>query len=465
MSPRVRAIVVFLLVVVAAGAGLYVWQREVRRREAEAVSIRQEVLGRGTIIGTVNATGNLDPQQQANLYFDTAAPQPVAAVYVEMGQVVTAGMVLARLQDSDLALSVTEAEQALRSAELRLRTLQAPPRAEDVALAEANLRVAKNQQYAASLGKTPQEVEIARLNLVMAQTALSSTYAAMARLESQGKYSEKQALQAQADRQVEDARIAELRYQQAQEPTPYGPVAAAQAAVEQAQAALDRLKRGPSEEDVAIARRQISQARAALEIARHGAAGTTVTAPFEGVVAAVNIRAGEPAVAARPAIVLVDLQRYYLDVLVDEVDVARVAVGQPVTVTLDALPDVALTAAVEKIAPVASVNAGIVSYPVRLSLVPPGGATGRVRAGMTATAAIVVTEARDVVLVPNWAIRRDRDTGRAYVGVLADGVLRDVAVELGLHDDAYSEARSGVQAGDVVGVATARPAFSLFGTR
>jgi HlyD family secretion protein len=162
-----------------------------------------------------------------------------------------------------------------------------------------------------------------------------------------------------------------------------------------------------------------------------------------------------------PALALVDLSRFFLDVQVDEVDVAIVAAGQAVSVTLDALPDLVLPATVERIAPAAQVNAGVVSYPVRLSL---AGAAETLRAGMTATAAIVVAEARGVVLVPNWAVRRDRDTGQAFVGLLRAGAIADVPVVLGLRDEEYSEVLDGLAAGDIVAVSDQREQlFSLFG--
>ena len=82
---------------------------------------------------------------------------------------------------------------------------------------------------------------------------------------------------------------------------------------------------------------------------------------------------------------------------------------------------------------------------------------------MTATAAIVVDEVRNVVLVPNWAIRRDRNTGQTYVGLLRSGVIEEVSITLGERDDEYSEVRAGVQPGDVVAVSDAREQISLFG--
>jgi HlyD family secretion protein len=147
--------------------------------------------------------------------------------------------------------------------------------------------------------------------------------------------------------------------------------------------------------------------------------------------------------------VLADVNAFFLDVGVDEVDVARVAEGQAVTVTLDALPNALLTGKVEKIALLATNNAsGVVSYSVRVLLDP---------------AEIAVAEARDVVLVPNWAIRRDRESGLTYVGILRNGVLGEVEVKLGLHNETYSEVTSGLAENDVVAVDTTREQIRLLG--
>jgi HlyD family secretion protein len=444
----------------AAGAAFYYWQQQELARRAAAVAVRQEVVQRGAILSTVSATGHLAAQSEVNLYFAGGAPLPVVELTVALGDRVRQGDVLARLENAELRLAVAEAEQSLEIARLRLALLQAPPRPEDLAVAEANLRLARNQVYAASLGQSPEAIEIARLNLILAQNALNQTYAAMERLVEQGRWAEKNALQAQADQQVEAAQIADLRYHAAQEKPGAGETASALAAVEQAQVALQRLQDGPGAEDVEIANLQISQAESALEIARLNLADALLVAPFDGVVSAVNLRLGEPAPAALPAVALADLSRFFLDVQVDEVDVASVAVGQPVSVTLDALPDLVLPAAIERIAPAAQANAGVVSYPVRLAL---SGAADALRGGMTATAAIVVAEVRDVVLVPNWAVRRDRDTGQAFVGVLRAGAIEDVPVVLGLRDEEYSQVLEGLAAGDIVAVSDQREQFSLFG--
>ena len=460
MFSRRNGLVLLVLVTLLAAAGLYVRQQQLTVLAANAAAIRQAAVGRGTIISTVNATGYLAPYEQINLSFATANPQPVVELNAVLGEAVAAGQVLARLDDRELALAVLEAEQAVQAAELRLAALTAPARTADIAVAEANVRVARSQVYAASQGPSAEAVEIARLNLVIAQNALNQTHALMDSLVEQGRYAEKQALERQEARQVEEARIADLRYQQAQQDPAFGPIASAQAGVEQAEAALQRLQRGPSAEDVRIAELEISQAQAALASARYNLQGAVLLAPYAGVVAVVNLQLGEAASNAVPAIVLADTSRFFLDVSVDEVDVALVDAAQAVTVTLDALPNVTLAAVVDRIAPSATINAGVVSYAVRLAL-DPGQAA--LRGGMTATAAIVVDEVRDVVVVPNWAIRRDRETGAAFASVLRAGEIVEVPVELGLRDELVSQVLGGLEAGEVVAVQTTRETFSLFG--
>lgn len=456
-----RNILIGLVVLgLAAGGAYYGWQQQQAAEAARLAAIRQTVAETGDIFATVSATGNLAPQAQVNLFFAATTPALITNVNVVLGQAVKPGEVLATLETAELELGVAQAQQALESAQLTLEQLTAPARPEDLAVAEANVKVAQARVYQASQGSSETDEQIAFLNLRLAQNALDQTYALMEQLEAQGRWDQKNALQSQADQQVQAAKIANLRYQATQNPENFGPVASALAGVEQAQVALDLLTAGPSAEDVEIAELRVSQAEAALQVAQNNLAEAQIVAPFAGVVAAVNIRAGEPASSALPAIVLADVSHFYLDVAVDEVDVARVAVGQLVTVTLDALPNALLAATVEKIAPTATNTQGVVSYLVRLVL---ADSNAPLRGGMTATGAIVVAEARAVVLVPNWAIRRDRPSGAAFVGLLRNGAIEEVPVTLGLRDDVYSEIVSGISAGDVIAVDTTREQFRLLG--
>ena len=185
-------------------------------------------------------------------------------------------------------------------------------------------------------------------------------------------------------------------------------------------------------------------------------------APIDGTVANILIEAGEQATPGAPAIVLVNEDAYHIEVSVDEIDIDEIAVGQEVEVTLDALDDTVVLGQVADIAPIAAEGGlGVVTYQVTINI-DPGDVD--LRPGMTANASIVVREVEEVLIVPNWAIRLDRDSGNAFVKRLrGDGSVEEVVVETGLRNEQVSEVVGGLNEGDVVVVTDEREGFNFFG--
>jgi HlyD family secretion protein len=147
---------------------------------------------------------------------------------------------------------------------------------------------------------------------------------------------------------------------------------------------------------------------------------------------------------------------------VDEIDIDQIVVGQEVDITLDALPDTAVQGVISEIAPTSANTGGVVTYLVTINIQPPDGIM--LRAGMSANASIVVQEIEDVVVVPNWAVRLNRETGEALVNVRqADGAINEVVVEVGLRNEVSSEVVQGLNPGDVVVVTNEREGFTIFG--
>jgi HlyD family secretion protein len=249
-----------------------------------------------------------------------------------------------------------------------------------------------------------------------------------------------------------DIQIAEANYRLATAGPTEAQKAAALAQVAQAQAQLDRLKAGASAEEIAIAEAQVRQAEVQVAQARLALENTRLLAPVGGVVVSVNIKVGEFPSAARPAVILNDDSRFHIDVNVDEIDVRSVAVGQPVTVTLDALPDARLTGRVTYVAPAATQEMGVVSYLVTVVLDP---TTEPLRAGMSATASITVAEKRDALVVPNRAIQIDRATGKAYVEKVVNGMPTRTEIRLGMRNETQSQVLEGLQEGDVIAIRNA----------
>ena len=105
--------------------------------------MRSAVVGRGTLLVAVSASGNIEPRARVSLAFET--PGWVDEVLVDVGDPVEAGDVLARLDTRQLALQVRQAQAALALAEAQLAQIQAGAHPDEVAAGEANLRATQAQ--------------------------------------------------------------------------------------------------------------------------------------------------------------------------------------------------------------------------------------------------------------------------------------------------------------------------------
>ncbi|MBC7224575.1 MAG: efflux RND transporter periplasmic adaptor subunit, partial [Anaerolineae bacterium] len=111
------------------------------------------------------------------------------------------------------------------------------------------------------------------------------------------------------------------------------------------------------------------QAKAALEAAKAALAQADLRSPIRGTVTAVTVRRGEFVLAGTPVITVGDLSHLRVETTdLNEVDVARVRVGQEVTLTFDALPGQAFRGRVTRIAPMASGQGGGTNYTVTIEL-------------------------------------------------------------------------------------------------
>jgi multidrug efflux pump subunit AcrA (membrane-fusion protein) len=173
-------------------------------------------------------------------------------------------------------------------------------------------------------------------------------------------------------------------------------------------------------------------------------------APFGGIVAQLNVTPGEIMATGLPAITLIDTSRFRIRVSVDEIDVGLLAQRQTAEVTLDALPGAGIVGTVERIAPAATIQGGVVNYHVIIGLAP---TDVPIRADMTANATIVVESLTDVLMIPTWVVRVDRSTGQTYVHrhVLDGGDdVERVDVALGVRHEGFAQVLGGLSEGDVV---------------
>jgi HlyD family secretion protein len=460
------------VLVIAAVVGVVIWQTQSASQADQ--DVRTTVVERGDMLVAVTASGNIEPEARSVLSFEASGR--VAEVPVEMGDVVEAGDVVAQLDTERLTLQLAQAQGALASAEAQLADLENGPRPEEVASAEANLRAAQAQVSASAAnrdqvtgGTSAAQIAAAEADLAAAinqqrqaeeahertmkcftvtppggeeQTVCPAlgTYEEQARYNLQAANENLEAARLRVEELKAGAEEAEVRSAQAN-------VGAAAAQRDASQAQLDLLEASPTAEQLSAAQAQVAQARVSLEQAELALERATLRAPFDGRVARVTVAAGEIVAPGTPAVVLVDPSQFHLTVSVDEIDVGRLAEGQTARVTLDALPQAQLEGMVTGIAPAAELEGGVVYYDVRIDLEP---ADVPVRADMTANATLVVEELTDVLRIPTWVVRVDRETGQTYVERRTLEGMERVDVELGVRYDGMARVLSGLEQGDVL---------------
>lgn len=451
---------------------------------------------RGTLIASVSASGTIEAERRMALTFKT--PGRVAEIYVETGDQVSAGDPLVQLDTEELELQVAQAQAGLTIAEAQLAQLEAGALDEDLAAAEAGYESAQAQLEKLRAGPEDAEVEAARANVESAQRNLSKVLSGPTQFEkdrtkrdldqaknqlysaqsqrdaacgqslssAQCDQAEAQVLIAQVSvdqaaavleelkTQPDAAAVASARAQYAQAQAQLrqlvngaseAELASAQAQVSQAKAQLEKLKVGARNEERAVSQAQIEQARVGLRQAELALKNATLTAPIDGTVAQVGTTEGELISQSQPAVVLINMSGFKIDLAIDETDIGKIKTGQPVTISLDAFPDEELTGEVMEVSPAGTATQGIVTYSVTVR---PDPTDVEVKPGMTAGVDIVVAEKENVLLVPNRAIRTEQ--GKRVVVVPSGEGTRTVEVEIGLRNEQVVEITSGLSEGDRV---------------
>lgn len=227
-----------------------------------------------------------------------------------------------------------------------------------------------------------------------------------------------------------------------------GAVAAQAGNLEAARARLEQLTADATTSDLARAEARVAQAQAQLDQAQIQVDDATLRAPFDGVVATVNVAPGE-SVGAQAPLVLIDVSRFLVKVTVDEVDISKVAVGQPVEVLIDALGET-LPGSVTRLEPLPQTDSAVTAYLVTVEVDPTGSA---LKPGMTASATIVADKRVDAVNVPAAAVRTEN--GASFVSVVnttADGerTVEEREVTVGLRAGEQIEVLDGLAQGEQV---------------
>lgn len=202
-----------------------------------------------------------------------------------------------------------------------------------------------------------------------------------------------------------------------------------------------------AEANIASQQAQIKQAEANVRKYQAQLAKTVIRSPINGIITKQDAQVGEIVSANMVIISVISETRFEIKANVPEVDIAKIKIGNPAHLTLDAYGrDVIFEARVTKIDPAATIIEGVTTYKITLEF---DIEDKRIRSSMTANLDISSDRRENVISIPQRSIVRRN--GNKFVRILDGEILREEAVEIGLRgSDGNIEIISGINAGDKV---------------
>jgi HlyD family secretion protein len=369
--------------------------------------------------------GQVAPLQESILSLPQSGT--VTAVYVNEGQRVTPGELLAKLDDStfraQLAANVAAVSQS--QAQLRSSSLTTPITAQTVSSAVVNAE---------------QTLAQAQNTLIAAQSAYNTAHTAYVsdqQLEKQGYL---------ASQSLDSARTQYVTTQQQ--------LNSARAGIQAAQASLDAAKRntgqtGIQEEDVKLKQAQLESAEANVKLLQTQIEQTTLTAPYGGVITQRLLDPGAFASPNQPILRISQIDWVWVNANVPDDSLGYVRRGTPVTFTTPSLPGRTFNGSVFDVN--ATPTTGTLSYRARLRQANAGDA---LRGGMLVSVRVRKDFQKDAFVVPRTAVFTT-DSGSSIFTV-EDGKAKQIPVRVGLQTDTQTQiSGSGIAAGTTV--ITTRP--------
>ena len=444
------------LFMVAVGVGGFLMARAQPQLLPESTPLQvvseQTTTALGTLEDTLNSTGTLAASSEKTLTFSTSAP--VTGVYVSVGDVVHAGDVLADINSTEIDAQVRDAELSLKSAQASLDALEAPLSDYDVKSAELSVQAAQASLSAASqTGSSDEDVQIAALQVELAKNSLWQSQLNRDISDSNARSNQTNAyassVQTAASLASAETNV-ELQQMSADSVASDGPdasqLSSANAQLTSAQANLDELVAGASDSALRQAQIAVETAQMNLDEAEKNRSEIQIVAPFDGIVASVDLAAGE--MSGSGSITLINTSHYTITLSVDEKDITQLAVGQRVIVTVEALDNAQISGVVTKVDPTPASTSNLVTYNVEVTL---DATDAALRPGMSAVANVILNQVGNVIVVPNRFISTDAASGQSSVKVqTATGSYTDVPVTLGATTDSESVVTSGLNVGQTI---------------
>lgn len=406
--------------------------------EEKVIPVEVAVAQRGQMALVLDYAGTLEAKDNLNIM--PGASGRIESVMVEAGDEVQAGDPIAIIEDDTYLAQLKQAEVAVTSAKLNLAKMELGSRPEEIAAAQAAVELARaavndvvtinddeRTRSAADLARAEAELKAAQSeydkiawagDVGQTPQAVRLQQATIAYQNALARYN--------LDTNPSDSQLAPLMLQQAQ-----------------AELAL-ALKLQPYRQiDFEGARAAIQQAEAALELANIQLGEVVIKAPFDGIVAELNISQGSR-VSPQTSVASFISKEVEVVVNVPESRIGQIKKGQSAALQMTAYPGQDFPGVVSSIAPEA--NKDTRTFEVKIT---PTKGADLLRSGMYANVSILAEEKQDTLLAPRTAVFDTGDQPLVYV-VKDDNTVEQRPVSTGLFDKENIEILSGLKPGDTV---------------
>ena len=367
------------------------------KEEKAPAPVQVTAVTQATIRKIVQGDGALFPLDQAGVMPKISAP--VQKFYVNRGDRVKRGQLLAVLENRDLVSAAAESKGAVEQAESNLRTTEVATVPDAIVKAQTDLEAARQAREAAK-----------------------------AVLESREKLFKEGAL---AGRQVDESQVAFAQ------------------ADSQFRAAEEHLKtlEQVRQDQIKGAAAQVSSAKAHLDSQEAQVAYSRIQSPISGIVADRPLNAGEMANPGSPLITIVDISRVVARVNVPQADALTVKIGQTAALTQ---PDSKeeIEGKVTVVSPTTDPNTTTVQVWIEVP-----NTDGRLKPGTVVHAAIATEVYKAATVVPAAAILPGEEGGTAVLTVSSDSIVHKRAVTLGVREGNHVQILSGASPGEEVVIA------------
>ena len=214
--------------------------------------------------------------------------------------------------------------------------------------------------------------------------------------------------------------------------------------------------------DIADQQIKVDQAENSLIDAKDALKDCYIYTTFSGILAKLNVKRGDSLSSGTSIGTFITNQKI-AEISLNEIDVAKIKLGQKVTLTFDAVEGLNISGEVAEMDTIGTVSQGVVTYNIKIGF---DTEDNRVKSGMSVNAAIITDIKQDVLTVPNSAVKSQ---GNIYYVDKFDNVISDTqgnqgitssvpplqqTVETGLSNDAFTEIISGLNEGDQIVVRT-----------